>query len=78
MTVMAYVLMEINVGKTASAVKAIRGLKGFVAVDAVTGPYDAIAVIEGETLNEIGELITSKLYPINGLSRTVTCVVMKS
>ncbi len=61
MTAKAYVLMEIQVGKTKQVVEAIRKLQGVVSVEAVTGPYDAIAVIQGETLNDIGELIVTKL-----------------
>ena len=49
-------------------------LKGVKSVNAVTGPYDIIAIVEGETLNEIGDLVTSKIHPIAGISRTVTCL----
>ena len=47
-------------------------------VDVVTGPYDAIAVVQGEALNEIGDLITAKVHPIGGISRIVTCLALKS
>ncbi len=78
MAVKAYVLIEIEVGKTKEVVEAIRGLEGVVSVDVVTGPYDAIATIVGETLNEIGDLIAAKVHPISGISRTVTCLTMES
>jgi DNA-binding Lrp family transcriptional regulator len=74
----AYVLIETQVGKTKDVVETIRGVEGVLSVDAVTGPYDAIAVVQGETLNEIGDLITAKVHPISGISRTVTCLVLKS
>ena len=76
MTAKAYVLIETQVGKTKQVVEAIRKLQRVVSVDAVTGPYDAIAIIQGETLNDIGELIVSKVHPVAGISRTVTCLVM--
>ena len=44
-------------------------------VDTVTGPYDVIATVERETLNDIGDLITAKIHPIAGISRAVTCLV---
>ena len=78
MTAKAYVLIEAQVGKTKQVIEAIRRLQGVVSVDAVTGPYDAIAVVQGETLNGIGELIVSKVHPIGGISRTVTCLALKS
>jgi len=74
MTAKAYVLIEAQVGKTKQVVEAIRKLQRVVSVDAVTGPYDAIAIIQGETLNDIGELIVSKVHPVAGISRTVTCL----
>ena len=77
MTAKAYVLIEAQVGKTKQVVEAIRKLQGVVSVDAVTGPYDAIAIIQGETLNDIGELIVSKVHPVAGISRTVTCLALK-
>jgi len=74
----AYVLIETQVGKTKDVVETIRGVEGVLSVDAVIGPYDAIAVVQRETLNEIGDLITAKVHPISGISRTVTCLVLKS
>ncbi len=76
MTVKAYVLMEIQGGKTKQVVEAIRKLQRVVSVDAVTGPYDAIAIIQGESLNDIGELIVSELHSVNGISRTVICMAL--
>ncbi len=71
----AYVLIEAQVGRTKEVVETIRKLQGVVLVDAVTGPYDAIAIIQTETPNDIGKLIVSKVHNIAGISRTVTCIV---
>ena len=78
MAVRAYVLIETQVGKTREVVEAIRGLKGVALVDSVTGPYDAIATIERETVNEIGDLVTSKFHLLSGISRTVICLAVTS
>ena len=72
----AFVLVETAVGKNRQVVTAIGKLKGVTSVDAVTGPYDVIAIIQGETLNEIGDLVTGKIHPIPGISRTVTCLAI--
>ena len=69
-------LIETQVGKTKEVVEAIRSLKGVASVDVVTGPYDAIAVIQAETLNEIADIIVAKVHPVPGISRTVTCLVL--
>ena len=74
----AFVLIEVNVGKSKDVANAISKLKssGVESVYTVTGPYDIIAVVEGATLNEIGDLVTSKIHPIAGISRTVTCLTI--
>ena len=78
MAEMAYVLIETQVGRTKEVIEAIRGLQGVVSVHAVTGPYDAIATVEGKSLTEIGELVTAKVHSVVDISRTVTCLAMKS
>jgi DNA-binding Lrp family transcriptional regulator len=74
--VKAYVLIEAQVGKTKQVVEAIRKLEGMTSVDVVTGPYDAIAILQAATLNDIGQLIVAKVHPVPGISRTVTCLAV--
>jgi DNA-binding Lrp family transcriptional regulator len=76
MAAKAFVLIETAVGRSKEVVVALRELKGITSVDTVTGPYDIIAIIEGRTLNDIGDIVTDKIHPIAGISRTVTCLVM--
>ena len=76
MTERAYVLIETEVGKVKKVVEAIRSSEGVVSVDVVTGPYDAIAIVEGETLADIGVLVTAQVHRISGISRTVTCLAV--
>ena len=72
----AFVLIETAVGKSREVVAALNVVQGVASVDTVTGPYDIIAIIEGETLNDIGDLVTGKVHPIPGISRTVTCLAI--
>ena len=76
MAAKAFVLIETAVGKTKDVVTALQQLKGLKSVDTVTGPYDIIAIVEAETLNDIGDLVTDKIHPIGGISRTVTCLAI--
>lgn len=76
MTVKGYVLIEAQVGKTRQVVEAIRNIQGVASVDVVTGPYDAIAVIQTETLNTFEDIVVENVHLIAGISRTVTCVVV--
>jgi len=74
----AFVLIEASVGKDKEIATALGQLKGVKSVDVVTGPYDIIAVLEGKDLNDIGDLITGKIHPIDGVVRTVTCLAIKA
>ena len=74
----AFVLIETAVGRAKEVAAAIRELEGVHSVDPVTGPYDIIAIVEGETLNDIGDLVTGKIHPVPGISRTVTCLAIWS
>ena len=76
MAAKAFVLIETAVGKSKEVVAAFSKIEGVNSVDTVTGPYDIIAVIHGETLNDIGDLVTGKIHPIPGISRTVTCLAI--
>ncbi len=77
MAAKAFVLIETAVGKTKDVVSTLDPLKGVKSVDTVTGPYDIIAIIEAESLNDIGEIVTENIHPIAGISRTVTCLAIR-
>ena len=68
----AYVLIETAAGKTKNVKKALAKIKNpratVAAMDAVTGPYDFIAVVDGQSLDAIGV--------IDGVTRTTTCVAV--
>ncbi len=78
MAAKAFVLIETVVGRTKEVVTSIKQLERVKSVDTVTGPYDVIAIVEGKNLNEIGDLVTGKIHPISGISRTVTCLAIGS
>jgi DNA-binding Lrp family transcriptional regulator len=74
----AFILIETMVGRSREIVSNLKNMEGVKSVDMVTGPYDVIAVIEGKTLNDIGDIVTAKIHPIAGISRTVTCLAIES
>jgi len=72
----AYVLIETAAGKTKNVKKALLKIKSgratVAAMDAVTGPYDFIAVVEGNSLDSIGNLVTESIGVVDGVTRTTT------
>ncbi|MGD9115678.1 MAG: Lrp/AsnC ligand binding domain-containing protein [Dehalococcoidia bacterium] len=76
MVAKAFVLIETSVGRNKDVANALKKLKGVKSVDIVTGPYDIIAIMEADSLNDIGDLVTGNIHPITGISRTVTCLAI--
>ena len=74
MSAKAFVLIEVAVGKTREVVTALEKVEGVSSVEAVTGPYDVIAVVERPDVNAVGELVTRRIHSVGGIARTVTCL----
>ena len=74
----AYILIETTVGTSQGVADALRSLQSVQTLDAVTGPYDIIAVVEAPDLNAIGDLVNSQIHAINGIIRTLTCLSIGS
>ncbi len=78
MATKAFVLIETLVGRTKEILDMLKQVKGVKSVDMVTGGYDIIVVIEAKSLGDIGDIVTSKIHPIAGISKTVTCLALSS
>lgn len=77
----AYVLIETAAGKTKAVKSGLTKLKdssksSVSNLDAVTGPYDFIAVVVGPNIDAIGRLVTDGIGAIDGVTRTTTCVAV--
>jgi DNA-binding Lrp family transcriptional regulator len=73
-----YVLIQTDVGKGPAVTKAVADLKGVVSADAVTGPYDVIALAEARSLRDVSRLVVDRIQDIDGVTRTLTCPVIHS
>jgi DNA-binding Lrp family transcriptional regulator len=72
----AYILVQTAVGAShvASDVAAIEGVEE---AHDVSGPYDVIARVHASDLDGLGELIVEKIQSIDGITRTLTCLVAR-
>jgi DNA-binding Lrp family transcriptional regulator len=77
----AYVLIEAAVGKAKSVAEGVQNLQltesRVVSVDAVTGPFDVIALLESDDLDKVGRAITEGIQQVDGVQRTTTCLVVQ-
>jgi DNA-binding Lrp family transcriptional regulator len=72
-----YLLVNVLPGKDISVRDTLRGIKGVVNADVVTGPYDIIASLEGKDTADIFEKIIRRIRKIKGISRTETFVAIE-
>lgn len=75
--VQAYILIQTEVGKARDVAASIADLAGVVRVNAVTGPYDVVVLAEARSVDELGKMIVSKVQMVPGITRTVTCSVVR-
>jgi DNA-binding Lrp family transcriptional regulator len=72
----AYVLIETEVGKVARVAQALTKLDGVQVAEDLAGPYDVIARLQAPSLDELGSLVVSHIQVQDGVTRTVTCIVL--
>ncbi|MGI5128900.1 Lrp/AsnC ligand binding domain-containing protein [Pseudonocardia sp. CA-107938] len=75
--VQAYILVQTEVGKAAAVASAIARLEGVVSAEDVTGPYDVIVRAEAPDVDLLGQLVVAKVQGVSGITRTLTCPVVK-
>ena len=76
MTVQAYVLVQTEVSSSAVCSQ-IREVEGIESAEDVSGPYDVIARVVADNLDELGRLVVSQVQRIEGVTRTLTCPIVK-
>lgn len=74
--VQAYILIQTEVGRSASVAKAIATLDGVSLAEEVTGPYDVVVRAQAASIDELGRQIVAKVQQVSGITRTLTCPVV--
>jgi DNA-binding Lrp family transcriptional regulator len=72
----AYVLIESEVGKVAHVAQAIADLDGVQLAEDLAGPYDVIASVQAPGLDALGRLVVFRIQVLDGVTRTLTCMVL--
>jgi DNA-binding Lrp family transcriptional regulator len=73
----AYVLIQTEVGKAAEVAQRIGDIGGVTSSEAVTGPYDAVVHAQAEDVDSLGKLVVAKIQAVDGITRTLTCPVVR-
>jgi DNA-binding Lrp family transcriptional regulator len=54
-----------------------RPLESTQQAEDVTGPYDVIVRAEARNLDELGKLVVARVQVVDGITRTLTCPVVR-
>ncbi|MFX1606721.1 MAG: Lrp/AsnC family transcriptional regulator, partial [Promethearchaeota archaeon] len=73
--VLAYVLMEVEIGKTDDVVNELRKIDEATTVAVTTGSYDIVVLLETVDLEELYEITVKGIHKIPGIKDTQTAVV---
>jgi DNA-binding Lrp family transcriptional regulator len=76
LVVVAYILIQTEVGKAAMVAEKIVQIEGVQQAEDVTGPYDLIVRAEARNLDELGKLVVARVQAVDGITRTLTCPVV--
>ena len=74
--VVAYILIQTEVGKAAQVAEKIVEIEGVQQAEDVTGPYDVIVRAEAGNIDELGKLVVARVQAVQGITRTLTCPVV--
>jgi len=75
--VTAYILIQTEVGKAAQVAKDIVDITGVQQAEAVAGPFDVVVRVEARNIDELGKLVVARVQAVDGITRTLTCPVVR-
>jgi DNA-binding Lrp family transcriptional regulator len=73
----AYILIKVRVGEIREVVKSLRRIDSVIEANMTFGPYDIVAILNADNVNDIGHLIASNIQPIPGVLETLTCLAVE-
>jgi len=73
----AYILIQTEVGKAEQVSRNVRAIAGVREAENVTGPYDVVVKVEADDVDQLGRMVVSEIQMIHGITRTLTCPVVR-
>ena len=73
----AYVLIQVQVGRSAAVGSEIARIESVISSEVVTGPYDVIVLAEAAGMDDLGKLVVARIQAVDGVTRTLTCPIME-
>ncbi len=74
---LAYILVTARSSKIKETRDKLSHLPAVKSAHAVTGPFDIILLIEAAGIKEIGQVVVEEIQKVEGVERTLTCLVVE-
>ena len=74
---MAYVLINTEIGCIPEVLKAVRKIKNIMEAHSVYGVYDIVAKVEAEDMGKLKDVVTWNVRRLNNVRSTLTMIVME-
>jgi DNA-binding Lrp family transcriptional regulator len=71
----AFMLIQTEVGRAAVVAARLAELPGVLSAEYVTGPYDVVVRIGGDTLEGLRSSVVPSVQQVAGVTRTLTCPI---
>ncbi|MEM0329160.1 MAG: Lrp/AsnC ligand binding domain-containing protein [Nitrososphaerota archaeon] len=75
MPVRAYVFIRTLKGNAAAVAKGLSRIKNVKSAKVVSGRYDVVALVEAETIEELGNLVLKRVQRVRGVQSTETAII---
>jgi DNA-binding Lrp family transcriptional regulator len=73
----AYVMIQTEMGTSASVVNALRSKPEVLISDVISGPHDLVAVVQGDDTDSIARSVINEIQTIKGVKNTTTYMVFE-
>jgi DNA-binding Lrp family transcriptional regulator len=73
----AYILINIRPGEIADVIRHLDKIPQIRDVNMTFGPYDAVAIVQAESLDHLGKILANEIQPIPGVEETLTCLAVE-
>lgn len=73
----AFILIKVAPGVAEGVLRKTKEIPEVKESFMVTGIYDIITTVFVEDLKKLGEVVAEKLHAIEGVSSTITCIVVR-
>lgn len=73
----AFVLINSEIGAESSLLGKLKSIEGVEEAYVVYGVYDLVAKIEAKTMNELKEIVSSKIRKLDKVRSTLTMIVVE-